>query len=210
MAERDLNISSSDYPSNSHKSRERIKVEKVKLEGKVVKKKKGAGQKFVEEIIDENAKSVGAYIFSDVFIPAIKNLLSDAITNGINMLLYGDDSGSRRSSRDHGRSYVSYNRYYDEERREHNRRRLSSSQRAMHDFEDVIFDSRSDAEKVLDRLVDIVEEYGQVSVADFYDFVGIEASYTDRNWGWANLRSAYVERVRSGYIINFPRTEVLD
>ena len=216
MAERkDLIISPDEFPSNSFKSKEKTKekitVEKVEIEGQIKHKKKGFGKKISETLFDEDGKNVGSYIFYDVVVPAIKSLIADTITNGISMFLYGDDRpSSSRVTRDRGKSYVSYNSYYDDDRRRNNRRSLDRRHRASHSYEDVIFSSRSDAEKVLDRLIDIIEEYDQVSVADFYDFVGVDSSYTDRNWGWDNLRDACVSRVRDGYIIELPRTVVLD
>lgn len=217
MAERkDMIIKTEEFPSNSFKTKERnnkesIKVEKIKMEGKVKRKKKSMIQKASETIFDEDAKTVGESIFHDVVIPAIKSLLADTITNGINMFLYGDGSPSGRSTiRDRNRSYVSYKSYYDDDRRERNRRNLDRAHRARHDFDEVIFETRGDAERTLSRLIDIVEEYDEVTVADFYDFVDIEPNYTDRNWGWTNLRGTAVVRVPSGYIIDFPRTEVLD
>lgn len=210
MAHRELVINEEDFPSNSAK-KEQVVVEKIEIEGNVKQKKKSLGKKINETLFDEDAKSVGMYIFEDVFLPTLKNLISDIITNGINAMLFGEGKPANSNvRRDRGRSYVSYNSYYEDRRDRGGHRQLDRGRRARHDFDEVIFDRRSDAEKVLSRLIDVVEEYDQVSVADFYDFVDIESSYTDRNWGWDNLRDAYVDRVRNGYIIVFPRTVVLD
>lgn len=214
MAERKLEIteiSEENFPSNSFNKKEKRVVEKIEIEGKVKHRKKSLGKKAQEALFDEDAKSVGSYILEDVVLPAIKSLIADTITNGINAMLYGEGRpANNRVSRDRGRSYVSYNSYYEDRRDRGGRRQLDRGRRARHDFDEVIFDRRSDAEKVLSRLIDVIEEYDQVSVADFYDFVDLDSNYTDRNWGWDNLRDAYVERVRNGYIIVFPRTVVLD
>ena len=52
---------------------------------------------------------------------------------------------------------------------------------------------------------EIMEEYGIVRVADLYDLVGITGDYTDNKYGWTNIRSAEVVRVRDGYKIKMPR-----
>jgi hypothetical protein len=49
-----------------------------------------------------------------------------------------------------------------------------------------------------------------VSVADFYDLVGVDGTYTDNKYGWTNIRNAYVNRVRDGYVIKLPRAISLD
>lgn len=210
MAEREIVIDTKDYPSNSYKSKEgkveeKVKIEKIVTKG-VRKKKKSMMEKAGSAIFEGDAQNVGSNILWDVIVPAAKSLLSDIVKNGIEMLLYGGSESRDRSYRDRGKTYVSYERYYDREERGRKRPR----NRATHDFNDIIFDSRSDAENVLTTLVDILESYDVVSVADFYELVGVESTYTDRNWGWESLGSAYVDRIRDGYIIHFPRTMPID
>ena len=57
---------------------------------------------------------------------------------------------------------------------------------------------------MLTRMDEMIDTYGAVSVADFYEMVGITGEYTDNNYGWTDLRSAYVSRTRDGFIIRFP------
>ena len=50
------------------------------------------------------------------------------------------------------------------------------------------------------------------SVADFYKFAGMEeqSTYMDRRWGWYDLSTARVDRVRDGFSISMPRPQQLD
>lgn len=76
-----------------------------------------------------------------------------------------------------------------------------------HNVSEVILTNRDDAEAVIDELCRILDTYGEVSVADLYDAVGINAvKFTDQKWGWTNLRSASVLRVREGYLLDLPKT----
>ena len=77
--------------------------------------------------------------------------------------------------------------------------------RTGYDFDDIILDSRGEAEDVLSRMDELIDNYGIVSVADFYDLCGITGSYTDNKYGWTDIRSAQVVRVRDGYKIKLPR-----
>ena len=140
-------------------------------------------------------------------MPPAKNMLADTVTNGINMILFGHTTGSR-TRRDEQRSYVSYNNYY----RDDPRRRPTQTQRnrARHNFDDIILESRGEAEEVLSHLVDLTEDYGMASVADMYDLVGITSNFTDNKYGWDNLSMARVVRVRDGYLLELPRPIVLD
>lgn len=197
-----------DFPSNSHKSKEKTKKPEKKIEkvtsGKVVKQKKTLGRKFTEIFLGDNIESVSSYIIYDVIIPAAKNMISDTVSNGIEMLLFGQTRGSR-TRHDKGKSYVSYNSYYKDRDRQ-----ISQRNRARHNFDDIILESRGEAEEVLSHLVDLTEDYGMASVADLYDLVGVTSNFTDNKYGWDNLSSARVVPVRGGYLLELPRPIVLD
>lgn len=52
---------------------------------------------------------------------------------------------------------------------------------------------------------ELIDTYGLASVADLYDLVGKTCEYTDNNYGWNDIRSAAVVRVRDGYLLKLPR-----
>jgi len=134
-------------------------------------------------------------------------------------MIFGE---ARSRSRYHGRrpneSYISYNRYSSspyrnrnlEPREDRSRQQMSRRARASHDFDEIILHTRAEANEVLERLYDLVSQYGEAKVADLYDLVGVEGNYTDNRWGWQNLRGADVVRVRDGYLLDLPRPEPLD
>ena len=94
-----------DYKSNSNRSKEAQKEER-KLEkivkGPVVARKKSGFDKLKSELISEDAKNIKSYVFGEVLIPAIKKAISDIVTDGIDILLYGGThkGGGRRSIAD--------------------------------------------------------------------------------------------------------------
>lgn len=193
-----------EYKSNSHRSkeieREEKKVERV-VKGQVKSKKKN---KFADTFISEDAASVKEYIIFDVLIPAAKNAISDMVTTGIQMMLYGEVRGGSKSKG----SKVSYSKYYDDRRdRDYDRR---SRTRSGYDYDEIILESRAEAEEVLNSMDDLLERYGLVSVADLYDLVGVTGNYTDNKYGWTNLRHASVQRLRDGYLLKLPRAIPLD
>lgn len=198
------------FPANSHKAkqekREERKVEKV-IKGSVIQKKKTLGRKMSETFLGDDSKNVVQYIIYDVLIPAAKSTISDMVSGGIEMLLFGETRG-RNTRRDKGKSYVSYSSYYKNDDRTNRDRERSN--RARHNFDDIILETRGEAEEVLSTLVDMIDDYGMASVADLYDAVGITSNFTDNKYGWTNLSSASVSRVRDGYLINLPRTTLLD
>lgn len=199
---------SNEYKSNSHKSKEieeKKKVDKV-VKGKVKTKKKNNITKFADVFISEDISSVKDYIFGEVLIPAMKKALSDIVTNGIDMILYGESGSNKKKSPG---SRVSYTNYYDRRDRDYDRYRYRET-RTGYSYDDITLESRGEAEDVLSRMDELIDNYGIVSVADLYDLVGITGSYTDNKYGWTNIRNAQVVRVRDGYKIKLPRAIPLD
>ena len=206
------------FPSNSKRPPERRdepkKVERVAT-GEVVRRKKPLGRRMSENLIGGDAQSVWGYVFGEVLIPAARDMVADAVTGGVERMIFGENSpaGRRGRPRSSG-SYTPYHRYgspagrnvrVDEPRREVSRRA-----RASHNFDEIILSSRVEAEEVLDRLIDLIDRYDNATVADLYELVGISGNYTDAKWGWLDLRGAGVSRARGGYLLNLPRPEPID
>lgn len=204
-----------EYPSNSQKSKE-IKAEPVpekKLEkvisGMAKSKKKSEIRKFTDVFVSEDMESVKSYIFMDVLVPAVKKAISDIVTNGIDMLLYGE-AGRNKSTSNSTASRVSYRSYYDSQNGNRRDSLQASRPRIGYDYDDVIVDNRGEAEEVMTRMDELMETYGLVSVADFYDLVGITGNYTDNKYGWTDIRNASIVRTRDGYMIKMPKALPLD
>lgn len=200
-----------DYKANSHRVKEEQKSKEVVKKdiqpvAKAKTKKKSEVKKFADVFIAEDITSVKDYIVNDVLIPAAKKAISDIITNGIDMILYGEAKG--RDRRRDGGSRVSYTKYYERDRdRDYDRTR---TRRSVYDYDDIILDTRGEAEDVLNRMDDLIDAYGMVSVADLYDLVGISGNYTDNKYGWTNLRNAEIRRTRDGYLLKLPKALPFD
>ena len=195
------------YKPNSHKSKEenkaspdeRQKIEKV-VKGTVKTKKKNEIRKLTDVFISEDVHSVKSYILMDVLVPAIKDAIEDIVTNGIRMVLRGETSARKSSTA----SKVSYRSYYDS-KRDDDRFARDSRAALRYSYDDIILESRGEAEDVITRMEEIIETYGFVRVADLYDLVGITGDYTDNKYGWKNIRTAEPVRVRDGYMLKLPR-----
>ena len=204
-----------EYKSNSYKSREENKsnssepekrVEKV-VQGKV-QTKKNTIHKFTDVFISEDIANVKSYILMDVLVPAIKKAVSDIVTNGIDMILYGETGrGKNRSSS----SKISYVNYYD--RRSDDRRYdepRNSSTRSGLNYDDLKFERRRDAEAVLDQMAEVIEHFGFVTVSDMYDMADVTAPFTGNKYGWTSVRNAEVVSTRDGYLIKLPKASLID
>ena len=192
-----------EYKTNSDKSRQEQSEKKVEavISGKAKTRKKGEMQKFADVFIAEDANNVKSYILLEVIVPAIKKAISDIVTTGIDMILYGEAGRTRKNG---SASKVSYRNYYE---RESDRTRAGSAiRRTNFDYDDILFDTRGDAEAVLDSMNDIISQYGMVSVSDFYDLANVaNDNYTMNRYVWTNIAGATAVRVRDGYILKLPR-----
>ncbi len=180
------------------------------VKGKIIRRKKPFLQGFAEAFLGDDVRSVMDYIIQDVLIPAAKSTLADMVAGGVDRALFGSRGSSRTfNRRDPGKSIVSYSKFYDKEPAHRSERRESTSHGRK--FDDLVFGRRVEAESILETLIDMLEEYEQVSLADLYDAIGVISEFADQKWGWTNLSEARVSRVRDGgYMLNMPDMERLD
>lgn len=204
-----------DFKSNSHRSKAIEKANETLPEKRVEKvvtgtaktKKQNGAKKFASAIISEEASNVKNYVLGDVLIPAIKKAISDIVRDGIDMILYGD-AGRNRGNKSSG-NYVAYSSYASRDRRDDRDRDRARTTRM--DFEEVTFENRADAERVLMNLQDIVRKYGYAKVGDLFDLANLPAPYTSYNYGWANLDRVGVKRLYNGdYVLDLPRYMMID
>lgn len=198
-----------EFKPNSHKykeeqraalaQQERKKPESV-VTGKVRVKKKSGLSKMISNFITEDSSTIKSRVVSDVVIPTVKNVFFDIFE----IILGGGRSRPKTGSP----TRVSYRQYYDEPR---SRDVIATSPRAVYDYDDVIIPNRGEADAALTQLCDILETYGMVSVADYYESVGInDYEYTANKYGWTNLSTTDIVRARDGgYMLRLPAARPL-
>lgn len=192
------------------------KIERVTT-GAVIQRKKPLGKRFAETFGGGDAQGVASYILQDVLLPAAKDMVADAVSQGIEKMLFGDARGGGRSRLNNTRTsatkYTSYNKFAvnpGHRREVENPKPMSRRARATHDFDEIILASRAESQQVLEQMVTLVDEYDVATVADLYEMVGMTSSFTDNNWGWTSLRGSSVSRVRDGWLLDLPQPEVVE
>lgn len=196
-----------------------VKVDQDKI-------KKSTGRQFMQSFIVEDFGIVKDYLLFDILVPAIKDTIVDTACSAINMIFNGDSGYSRR-----GRGYSSFNRpertdygtifrtnstgYFRQgksERRSYEEP-TGFSRRSSMDYMDIPFDTRPEAEKVLDAMRDVLDQYPTISVAEFYDLVGYNYgnNFTCNNYGWTKemLTNVTVTWSKGAWYIALPRAVVI-
>lgn len=197
------------YTQNSQKAPEAREKRVQKVVSTPVKTKKNEVRKLADIFISEDIANVKSYILMDVLVPAIKKAISDIVTNGIDMILYG---GTGRSKSGSSGTKVNYRTFYEQKNNHNVGYKGSENARPSNGFEyeDIVFESRGDAEAVKDQMQATIGRYGFVTIADLYDMVDQPAPYTSQKYGWMDVSSAEVTRYRGDYIIKLPRAVPID
>lgn len=204
----------SNFKPNSHRYKEEKKDTDRKLEkvvnGVVKTKKRSDARRFADIFIAEDVSNVKNYVFMDVLVPAVKKAISDIVRDGIDMILYGDSG--RNKNKSNGGNYISYgSSFRSSGRDDHYSTNEGRFAKSRYDFDDIIFETRGDAEFVRERMDEVIDTYNMVTVADYYDLAGITPPYTSNNFGWKNISTADIVRLRNGgYVIKLPRPMAID
>lgn len=193
-------------------SEEAIKKPEAKEEHKkkpVVKPKKlTIGERIVSAVRSIDPAEMFEKIVYDWVFPGFQ-----AAGEEILRIIFGSGRGSAgtrtTSTRDKGRNRTYYSSIYDGPPR---RNSVGTSTKPQ-----IIFEKRSEAEQVLSAAAEYIDDYGQVTLKDFYTLIdeitegniSIVADYPTRGYGWRSIESADISRVRDGYLLTMPKVEVL-
>lgn len=198
---------------NSHASKQAEEIREKKIKpvvrtGRARAHKKTQTNKVLGAIISEDANNVKSYIVGDVLIPSFKKAISDIVTNGIDIILYGEAGHTKRNNTNAGR--VRYSQYYDQDRLRTSSRSTERTRQQVSIFDDIEVDSKREGDDIINSMSDYLDAYPVISVADMYDIAGITSfSHTANNYGWKSVVDAKVVRSGDVYIIKMPKPSPL-
>lgn len=172
------------------------------------REKKTIWQRIKASIFVAGPKEIKAAIIEDVILPAIKDTFADTMYSIVDVAVYGRNASrhgrSRSGRRGSSRSSSSVIDYNKESTKNRNRSR-STRGSSGYDFDNVIFDSREEADEVFQDLVDTLNEYGEVTVYYFYERSGITAEFPDQDWGWKSLDGTGYIYTSEGISLDLPK-----
>lgn len=219
-----MDLDLSQFPNNSNKKRdEELDVRETKsydkasehgkkiIKGKAITKKKSAARVAAETFLMKDLEMVKSHMIDDVIKPNLYIGLSDVL-HGLIDIIFSETvaSGIRRGKK----KRTEYDKVsWREEDRRRDYRSASGALKARRrgrDLDDLYLESEADAIAVLDDLRWRISEYGEATVYDLYDAVGISVDYTEQSWGWTDLKDADAVRVRGGnYLLRIPKPKHL-
>lgn len=201
------------YPSNSKSTppEEPRKTEKV-VTNEVRSRPKSVGRRLKEALFGGDSKSAFLYAIAEVVLPQGKDLIAEAGKQMLEMIIFGDARERPRSARrTQGPGYTNYTRYSARGNRPTSiRQERTTATPRTRDLDEIIFETRAEAQEVLEKMYETLEEYHLVSVADLYAMLDWSSTHTDQKWGWEDLHGSDIRITRGGYILVLPKTIALD
>ena len=184
--------------------------------GGAIRKRRSLGRKLMDRIFSDDPIGVSERVKNEVVWPGLKDLGYNVLQSAISMMFWGEvrgGYGGRGSSRNirggYRDGYEDYSGYSRDDRRDHDRGRRRDDRRASYDYGEIIFNSKGRAEDALDYLSDLIKQYGHATVADLNERAELSSKYTDRYYGWYDLRNATVYPTPDGWMLDLPPTEAV-
>jgi hypothetical protein len=206
-------------PPEPEKKTPEKNIQKV-VSGEVVQRKPSLGKRIKGVFLGGDSQSVKDYVILEVFVPALKDTIADAVTGGIERIVFGDNvRPGRRGSRYAPGPANNFNYAGMSNRnvvpgaafQNDPRNQLSRQARSQHQFDEVVFPSRADAHAVLTQMFELLDQFEVVTVSDFLELSGISGNFTDHKFGWTDLRGVQAHRTRGGgFVLGLPPTEPID
>lgn len=180
--------------------------------GQMSANRKGVFRKIYDDIIVPNVEELKNNFIDDVIVPQTMDWMSSLLFGMLNEIFKtpGSSSSSYFSGRyrDYNKAYRSSSGLGSSRRTE---RRNESRRDDVRDWEQVCFDTRSDAERVISSMKATIMDYQVVTIGDLFSFAGIESSWTDNKYGWADLSRARAVRGRDGkFYLDLPNPMAID
>lgn len=149
-----------------------------------------------------DGKNIRDYLIDDLLIPLIKK----GISSTVDLILYGDANRSNRGNNWFNttatRVVTPYQSFYSNPTKA---QKPQTRPQTGGGFQNLSFDFRNDAEKVLGMMRNSIEQFGLVSAGDMYDMADVPTdNYMLNSYGWTDLRNARVINSEGGYVIDLP------
>lgn len=169
-------------------------------------KKKPFFKRVRETFFAESLESVGAYLWKDVLLPAIKKLILDSGTNALYMAVNGKPKPPNYGQ---GGNYISQSSVY----AGHNVMQQSNYYNRSNRYHNVMERMPPCDESLLKEIIDEATLFmrnnnGKISVEDFNsclpDPLVFPTVHTDRYWGWTYLDYSCIVPGAGGYVLNMP------
>lgn len=185
-----------DLPDNSLDNQAEVKQAP---KGVKEKQKSGFFHWFMHHFCAMSAKDIAKGVFDNVIDPGLRQFASNVIDEAKNLFLFGEEGSG-------GNQYVHYSSKSGQVVIP-----PSKQDKMKGNFTNVEMFRREDALDVRRRMLERIAEYGEVSVAFFYEASGVDSDFTDNSWGWTKFPNGLnvIPTSNGKYKLNLPQAKPL-
>jgi hypothetical protein len=209
-----------DYQGNAKKQTEKQKVKEDDkplepvVTNTVMIKKRPMSRRFKDFVTRIDVKTVGKYVLLGTLVPAAKAMVFDAGHEVLRRIMYPnspDTQGRFMGGGVGGPTRYNYqtpiSRPYSQQPAQYSPATVNpQALRLTNHFQDeIILVDQRDAEAVLGRMYEVLEQVQIVTVRDLKELLGRPSAYTDDGWGWNDLQGSRVVAIPQGYLIELPQ-----
>lgn len=174
---------SNKYRSGEQPTRTRTPKASVLKKSELVKP--SGFEKFVRGFMTNDVQDIKRYVLYDVILPELRNIGMGLIDSFFRAKgIKGRGGGGVYYG---NRSYDSYYNggYGSSVYRDRSREAHTDHKSEKNDYRYVTIRERAAAERIIHKMREQIYEYGEASVADLLEFMGLEnTEWTDQNFGW--------------------------
>lgn len=204
------------------------------VKGKPKKVKKGLMERMVIGLIGpDGLPRVADHVRKEIIGPTMKNMIYESLSNGLRMLVFRNEPTNYRGGpTNYGGGYTNYNSRYGGARSTGYATHTGTSSSVRKDPTPAVdprnpdqvqklyngtilqgwaLESHNDAVLALQALKDNAYEYGKVSVANYYEVLGLPTSYTDFNfgWNWDDVEHVDIRMSHGEYFLQLPPVRII-
>lgn len=182
---------------------------------------KSKGWRRIKEVfIAEDLGTVKGKIFEGVVVPSIKDFIVTMVCDTVSLIFYGEKAVNAKrkitsSFLSGSGNRISYSSYFASSLNGDSSIQQKLAPNMVTSYTEPLFSSFEDAKDCLNDLVEMLDQYPQVTISDLYSHSTVvkngyrnEAVYN--KWGWKNLGNAHVTLTPQGYTLNLPKPKPLD
>lgn len=185
----------------------RIRKTDIKTEAKI--RNNASSKKLADAFLSEDVANAKSYIFWDVVVPVVKDSISVTLHSAIDAVF----GPSRRGYSSGGPANRTNYQKISSVRADSPKAMVNNRSYNLYTFDDILIKDRGVAQLIKDDLEELIEEYGNCSINDYFDTcmayisdLRIDRGPQDASYGWVSLNSAKVEPAGGGYwYIRFPK-----
>jgi hypothetical protein len=71
----------------------------------------------------------------------------------------------------------------------------------------ILVQTKEEADSVVTCLTEIVERYGNATLADLHDLVGLPSYHKHHKRAWTKIEDVKIDQKENGYLIDLPPTQ---